>query len=71
MPEWRRQLGKPTRRWKDIIKVDFKEIGRKVVDWIRLAQDRRQFWMLGCCELGEKPLGFMKRREYFYLLSDC
>jgi hypothetical protein len=26
LPEWRRQLGKPTYRWKDNIRMDVKEI---------------------------------------------
>jgi hypothetical protein len=29
-----------TRRWKDGIRIDLREIGLGDVDWIRLAQDR-------------------------------
>jgi hypothetical protein len=39
-PEAKRQLGRPRRRWEDGIRIDLREIGRGVVDWIRLAQDR-------------------------------
>jgi hypothetical protein len=33
-PEGRRPLGRPRRRWKDIIKMDLREIGFGDVDWI-------------------------------------
>jgi hypothetical protein len=39
-PEGRRPLGRPRRRWEDNIKIDLREIGFGVVDWIHLAQDR-------------------------------
>jgi hypothetical protein len=39
-PEGKRPLGRPRRRWEDGIKVDLRETGLGVVDWIRLAQDR-------------------------------
>jgi hypothetical protein len=39
-PEGKRTLGRPRRRWEDGIKMDLREIGFGVVDWIRLAQDR-------------------------------
>jgi hypothetical protein len=39
-PEGKRPLGRPRRRLIDNIKMDLLEIGVKVVDWIRLAQDR-------------------------------
>jgi hypothetical protein len=32
-------LGKPRRRWVDNIKMDLREIGWEVVDWIDVAQD--------------------------------
>jgi hypothetical protein len=38
--EGRRPLGRPRRRWEDNIKMDLREIGFVVVDWIHLAQDR-------------------------------
>jgi len=39
-PEGKRSLGRPRRRWKDNIKMDFQEVGCWVMDWIELAQDR-------------------------------
>jgi hypothetical protein len=36
-PEGKRTLGRPSRRWKDNIKMDLLEIGVNVVDWIGLA----------------------------------
>ena len=39
-PERKRPLGKPRRRWVDIIRMDFQEVGCGYVDWIGLAQDR-------------------------------
>jgi hypothetical protein len=40
MPEEKRPLGRPRRRWIDNIKMDLLEIGLSVVDRIGLAQDR-------------------------------
>jgi len=39
-PEGKRPVGRPRRRWKDSIKMDFQEVGCGDIDWIRLAQDR-------------------------------
>jgi hypothetical protein len=41
-PERKRQLGRSRFRWKETIKLDLKEIRRKSVDWIHLAQDMDQ-----------------------------
>jgi hypothetical protein len=35
-----RPLGRPRRRLEDNIRMDLKEIGWEVVDWIHLAQER-------------------------------
>jgi hypothetical protein len=43
-PEGMKPLGKPSCRWEDNVKVDFKKIGWGVMDWIDLAQDMDQ-WM--------------------------
>jgi hypothetical protein len=40
----RRPLGRPKRRWEDGIRMDLREIDLGGVDWIRLAQDRDQWW---------------------------
>ena len=39
-PGEKRPLGRPKRRWKDSIKMDFQELGCGDIDWIDLAQDR-------------------------------
>jgi hypothetical protein len=40
MPEGKRPLERPRRRWVDNIKMDITEIGWDGVDWIDMAQDR-------------------------------
>jgi hypothetical protein len=39
-------LGRPSRRWLDNIKMDFREIGWDCMDWIDLVQDRDQWTTL-------------------------
>jgi hypothetical protein len=39
-PKGRRPLGRPRRRWVDNIKIDLREIGWVVVDWVNVTQDR-------------------------------
>jgi hypothetical protein len=39
-PEGKRPLGRPRRRWEDIIKMDVQEVGCGGMGWIGLAQDR-------------------------------
>jgi len=41
-PEEKRPLGRPRRRWED--RMDLREIGRKVVDWIHRAENRDHWW---------------------------
>jgi hypothetical protein len=43
MPEGKRPLGRPIRRWVDNIKMDLREIGWGGMDWIDLAQNREQW----------------------------
>jgi hypothetical protein len=38
--EGMRPCGRPARRWDGNIRRDLREIGREVVDWMHLAQDR-------------------------------
>jgi hypothetical protein len=42
-PEGKRPLRRQRRRWVDNIKMDLREIGWNVMDWIELAQDRDQW----------------------------
>jgi hypothetical protein len=39
-PEGKRSLGKPRRRWENGIRMDRREIGLGVMEYIQLAQDR-------------------------------
>jgi hypothetical protein len=39
-PGGKNPLGRPRRRWVDIIKIDLREIGWDGMDWFDLAQDR-------------------------------
>jgi hypothetical protein len=39
-PEEKSLLGRPRRRWENIIKMDLQEVGCGGMDWIELAQDR-------------------------------
>ena len=43
MHYWKGTLKKPTCRWKDNAKTEFKEIEWKIVDWIHLAQVRGEW----------------------------
>jgi hypothetical protein len=38
------KIGRPRHRWKDII-MCLREMGYEDVDWIQLAQDRRDQWL--------------------------
>jgi hypothetical protein len=40
IPERKRPLGRPRRRWVENIKMDLGEVGWGGVDWIGLAEDR-------------------------------
>jgi hypothetical protein len=46
--EWKRQLGRPRRRWEDNIRIDLNgnRVGRCGVDWTRLNQERDQWLVL-------------------------
>jgi hypothetical protein len=41
-PEGKRPLGRPRRRWDDIIRMDLREIGWGGMCWVHLVQDRDQ-----------------------------
>ena len=42
-PTVKRPLGRPRRRWEDNIRMDLKEIGINVGNWVDSAQDRN-YW---------------------------
>jgi hypothetical protein len=39
-PEGKRPFGRTRHRWEDNIRMYIRELGRKNVDWMRLALDR-------------------------------
>jgi hypothetical protein len=41
--EGKRPLGRGRCRWKDNIRMDLRETGRDVVEWMHLTQDRDQW----------------------------
>jgi uncharacterized protein YebE (UPF0316 family) len=41
--EGNRPLGRSRRRWEDNVRVDLREMGWGVMDWIHLAQER-DYW---------------------------
>jgi hypothetical protein len=43
IPEGKKPLGRPRRRWVYNIRMDLGEVGWGVVDWIDLAQDRNRW----------------------------
>jgi hypothetical protein len=43
MPEGKRPLGRPRRRWVDSIKIDLRERGWDGMNWIDLTQNRDQW----------------------------
>ena len=40
IPEGKRPLGRPRRRWEDNIKINIQEVGCRGMDWTELAKDR-------------------------------
>jgi hypothetical protein len=42
-PDRKRPLGRLRLRWEDNIKIDLREMGWKIMDWIHLSQDRNQW----------------------------
>jgi hypothetical protein len=45
-PEGKRPLGRLRHRWEDGIGLDLRETGWLGVEWIQLAQDKDQCWLL-------------------------
>jgi hypothetical protein len=61
-PEGRRPLERPRRRWEDNIKMDLREVGLGGMDWIGLAEDKRQ--VAGSCECSTEPSDSIKCEGY-------
>jgi hypothetical protein len=56
MPEGKRPLGRPRRRWVNNIKMDLIDIGCNGMDWIDLAQNRDQWRALMNTVMNLQPL---------------
>jgi hypothetical protein len=61
-PEGKRPLGRLRPKWEDNIKMQFQEVGCGGMDWIDLAQDKRQ--LAGTCECGNEHSGYIKCGEF-------
>jgi hypothetical protein len=62
IPEGRRLLGRPRRRWEDNIGMDIQEVG-----WEGAGQGQ----VAGCCEYGDEPSGSIKCAEFLEYLRTC
>jgi hypothetical protein len=54
--EGKRQSGRPRSRWEDNIRMDLREIGWEVVDWIHVTKRP----VADSCEHDNEPLGSVK-----------
>jgi hypothetical protein len=42
-PKGKSPLGRPWHRWKNNVKVNLRDIGYKGLDWIHMAENRKQW----------------------------
>jgi hypothetical protein len=61
IPEGKRPLGRPKRRWEDNIRMDLQEVVCGTRNWIGMAQDRQ---VAETCKCGNEPSGSIKRGEF-------
>ena len=45
-PDGEKSFGRNRCRWKDNVKMDLKDLGRRCMDWIDLPQNRKSWWAL-------------------------
>jgi hypothetical protein len=67
--EGKRPLRRPRHRWDDGIRMDLREIGLGCVYWIRLAQDRDQWWALVSAVMNFwvlEPWSYLVKNTYSY-----
>jgi hypothetical protein len=62
-PKGKRPLGRPRRRWEDNIKMDLRQVGCGVMDWIQLAQDRDR-WRTLVNVVKKEPSSSLKCKEF-------
>jgi len=46
-PEGKRSMGRPRHRWENNMKMALQDVGCGGMDWIRLAQDRKRWQVMG------------------------
>jgi hypothetical protein len=61
-PYRKKPLGRHRRKWEDNIKIDLREVGCGVMDWIELAQDRDR--CVGTYHCGNEPSVCIKCGEF-------
>jgi hypothetical protein len=62
IPDGKRPLGRPRRRWEDNVKMDLQEVGCGGMDWIDVAQ------VADTCECGNETSGYINAGN---LLTGC
>jgi hypothetical protein len=58
-PEGKKPLGRPRRRWVDIIRIDLQEVGHGL-DWAGPGERQLAY----ACECGNEPSGSVKCGEF-------
>ncbi|KAJ4434303.1 hypothetical protein ANN_22857 [Periplaneta americana] len=68
-PEGKRHLRRPRRRWEDNIKMDLRDVGYYVREWINLAQDRDQWraYVRAAMNLRVLYMPYVKVEKFKYL----
>ena len=61
-PEGKGPPGRPRSRWEDNIRMDLQEVGCGGMDWIKVAQDRRQ--VVGTSECSNEPSVSIKCEKF-------
>jgi hypothetical protein len=67
--EGKRPLARPRRRWEDNIRMDFREIGFKGVEWMHMDRDRNE-WRAFVNFGFQKSRGISGLSDYWLLKRD-
>jgi hypothetical protein len=65
-----RSLGILSGRWEDNIKIDLREIGREIVDWVSQAHDRGH-WRGNECSGSVRGVKFLDQINNLQLLDNA